>query len=273
MYLTKDDSTGAATANLIPVRNATGDIIVNATPQSATAAASKTYVDYNVNPSYYVNNLFSTSVTLWSSPLLMNLTSSNVAEGWTTTGSNYTWTPNMTGVDLAVSSSAGEIEIYKNLTRDNDCTNYAFNDSKAIIVKFGFSHFSTSIYARYAWGLGSWMSCTFGLSTSTVGEAYKFCWDGTNLIAATNSNAGGYTNTTITGINSSSINEYQVVVDPGVSAKYYINGNLQATHTTGLPATTDIVRIQVYAWHQSDGGVSTGPAHCFVTNGIISQEL
>src|SRR3990167_6134190 len=46
VYLTAFDSTSAVITNLIPRRNATGDVLVNVTPQSSDAAASKTYVDY-----------------------------------------------------------------------------------------------------------------------------------------------------------------------------------------------------------------------------------
>ena len=45
MYLTANDSTSAVVTNLIPRRNSTGDILVNETPQSSSAAASKGYVD------------------------------------------------------------------------------------------------------------------------------------------------------------------------------------------------------------------------------------
>lgn len=56
------------------------------------------------------------------------------------------------------------------------------------------------------------------------------------VIFASNGNGASNTNTNVdSGITDANYNTYEIVFNPGVDAKFYINGTLVATHTTNLP--------------------------------------
>jgi len=74
----------------------------------------------------------------------------------------------------------------------------------------------------------------YGLQTA-VGNSIRFAING-NSVYAVNGDSVGNTNTDLTSVVTETLwNVYEIVFNPGVDARFYVNGILRATHTTNLP--------------------------------------
>lgn len=78
---------------------------------------------------------------------------------------------------------------------------------------------------------------------STAQEFVGFAIDGTTLYAACCTGAAITLSSAITGFNIGQWLVYRWVLTPGVDAKFYVNGTLQATITTNLPTSGANVRV------------------------------
>jgi len=118
--------------------------------------------------------------------------------------------------------------------------------------------FDTSIFKNASGHsfYGIYSSETIDLTNSTCTDIHcGFIIDGSALYA---SNADGttQTKTTISGITTTVINLYQIVYTP-TEIKFYVNGALEATHTTNLP--TGYMYIAYYIKGDSNGLTSSYP--------------
>ena len=265
-YLTAADSTSAVVTNLIPRRNTTGDIIVNVTPQSSDAAASKGYVDGLANINLVPSLILSTSRTYSVSQFIQ---SSGSVGGWTGAQGAFTFYNPYTKLSYSAGAAYG---FGGNL-------GITFGDNKNINIGFPFNlttgTISTGDY--YAWGLFETLADTTNvLSTSIANIMARFIYDyQTSSFYAASATTSTYTATQLSTTNYPPNTRmfYQINIDPGTSIAYYINGTLVATHTTAIPTSTsptDAINFGVYAI--TSGAVAQNKI-CYLHNGLIAYEL
>lgn len=120
-----------------------------------------------------------------------------------------------------------------------------FDDAKKIIVEQDliFLAISPAATIESGWGLTN-IAAAFQDYDDQTADSCCFVVDGTTnnhkLYAKTGDAGTGHTETEITGITLGDRNTYRIELDPGVEARFYVNGVLEATITTNLPdgATT-----------------------------------
>ena len=109
-----------------------------------------------------------------------------------------------------------------------------FDDSQKVIVEFG-AILNGIGDEQIGFGLSQDGTCFGDYDRETADDAC-FTIDDTGAIYGHTANAGvGHTNTQITGLTLTDWNTYRIEFDPGVDVKFYVNGTLEATHTTNLP--------------------------------------
>jgi len=89
------------------------------------------------------------------------------------------------------------------------------------------------------WGLGT-TADDFGASTWAADIAsvhFSSADDGKFWACASTGDGTNHTESEITGITQTNKNLYRIEWNPGTNAKFYVNGTLEATITTNLPAT------------------------------------
>lgn len=248
-YVTADDVTEAKTASKIARRDSNSDILVATTPTDGDAATSKTYVDTEIAAATVeVDKLVGTGAATatrdyWNFTIPY-IISTNVPSGdfWTLTNVTIqTHTLN----SIFFSSSAGDAN-HGLLTTDgisiiNDTDgNIEFSSGKKVIVEFGLK-MKTTGNEQHGFGLSDAVT-NFYTYNSGSSDSANFSIDASgNLYAHTAEVSGNtHTETAITGITLTDWNTYRIEFDPGVDAKFYVNGTLKATVTTTLPATNDI---------------------------------
>jgi hypothetical protein len=239
-YLTKYDTTSAVTTGcLIPLRNSTGDIIVNTVPQSATAAASKDYVDL-VSAQLLKDrsvNTIATSVPTYVTRQIDTYFSTTYPLSWTFISSSI---PYAMYNYVYISASANDCSAKKSL----GSTSLTFASTKEIILNFNLKPGSSSASVQHiAFGMVDGGTLTTFNSTSLSsgsGGAVKFLYlsSGDTLYGMTDD---GSTSTLITlqaNANPySGLKSYTLWWDPTQSAKFYVNGVLKGTSTGSLPAS------------------------------------
>jgi len=116
----------------------------------------------------------------------------------------------------------------------------SFDTSKEVIVEFGLGS-SRNTTSEGGFGL---MEDTAPLSDydDQTDDAVCFTVDGSgNLYAHTADRGTGHTETAITGVTLDSLNTYRIEFNPGVDAKFYVNGTLKATIATNLPSSAQVM--------------------------------
>lgn len=250
-YLTKYDTTSAVTTGcLIPLRNSTGDIIVNTTPQSGDAAASKTYAD-NMSTAIEIglNNQSINTITgagNWITVTTPAITSS-VISGWTLTsgvtgaGILNTKMPNL-------GNTTSDYYAYIPIGRHDagSCSDVlvTFGTTGSLKTKFAASLGTGTLNVRYAFGLvnpGGTTGMESLISTASAIDCVKFLFNssGTDTLLAITANGTTATFTDITSsINIYNTNIFEIEWNPTTSAKFYVNGNLMATHSNSSSLST-----------------------------------
>jgi len=174
---------------------------------------------------------------------------------WTTTGLSPA-TFNAGGYWTFTAASDGKTSTL--IPWSGSTAQYSPAQSKDIRIK---------IRCKFNNGAGFWL-CISGWNVNTADTdvtnwLVRFTKYGGNLFAH-NSN---WTTKTSTDVNSwitlTDWNTYEIVFNPWVDAKFYINGVLKATHTTNLP-TTGTLNLSIHKW--DTGTIETFPP-------IISFEL
>jgi hypothetical protein len=113
---------------------------------------------------------------------------------------------------------------------------YRYNDAKDIKIKFRARFEDTS--DRKGYGLCITAADIHTAHTDTTNGLIRFILNGSTLYAH-NANGTATSTDVSAGITVTNWNTYEIVFNPGTDIKYYINGNLVATHTTNLPTTGD----------------------------------
>jgi hypothetical protein len=142
----------------------------------------------------------------------------------------------------------------------------ASQDGKVIIVEFA------AIFNGGTAGEQSAVGLTTGLNTLTdyddqTADAVSISLNGGDVYGHT-SNAGvGHTETGLSGsLTITNMNLYRIEFDPGVSAKFYVNGTLRATITTNLPDGAGGLKFGL-------GGTTDRNGIDFITKPVFSIEI
>jgi hypothetical protein len=161
-------------------------------------------------------------------------TSTSAMAGWSGTGTTP-FTFNGAGSYVRMYDSLGGAFIQSTLLIGTGSqSNYRYDDSKIIRLKFKARFTDTSDIK----GIGLCITAAniYTAQTDTTNGEIRFVLNGATLYSQ-NAN-GTATSTNITGsLTVTNWNLYEIVFTPGVSAKFYVNGTLVATHTTNLPTT------------------------------------
>lgn len=165
---------------------------------------------------------------------------------WITTGSitNAIWTISGHAINYQyhfcrLTSISGASYAVTNLKTPDD-VNVSFA-SKKVIVEFTLKVDVSNGQAGFGLAQGAAAYQTYNEATQ---DAACFTVDTAGNLYAHTSNGGGgasHTETQITGITLTDLNTYRIEHNPGVDAKFYVNGVLKATITTNLPNGNDIL--------------------------------
>ena len=227
LFIDEDYTAEAKTASKIPVRDANGDVLVTTTPTAGDAATSKTFVEAAdaavlavvASKEYGVNT--ETADTYWT---------------YTVPGITTFATSNNTVVDANSYSrhtSSGAAYSTMGIMGNGSGTTYTAASGKKLRVKFRVKFDGDS--ARLAVGLVE--------SNSTIHAVRTSVADGIRLIADSGvfyfSSANGSTNENTdidSGLTDTNWNTVEFIFDPTVDAEIWVNGTLEGTHSTSLPA-------------------------------------
>lgn len=134
-------------------------------------------------------------------------------------------------------------EIFADVTGNN--TPLLFNNSKKIIVEWSAKAQAAGTTEQFGAGLSQDITRWDDYDDQTV-DSCGFTVDTSgNLYAKTSDGGVGHTETQIAGITLTNMNTYRIVFNPGVDAKFYVNGVLKATITTNLPNGATVI---LFGW-------------------------
>lgn len=142
--------------------------------------------------------------------------------------------------ELESDGSVGGAVLYQALTDGNDALIGGQDMDMGCVIRL-----STTVTQNAFWGMddggfGTGLSSPFN-GTTTEDHIGFFILD--NTIWASNANGTTQTRTSIGSITLTNMNSYYWILNAGVDIKFYINGVLEATHTTNLPDETNPPRI------------------------------
>jgi len=144
-----------------------------------------------------------------------------------------------------------------------------WDDAKKIIVEFT-AAFAGASGEQGGFGLVATIAPLYDYDDATVaGANFSFNTDG-KLYAHTSSGAGGaaHTEDEITGITVTNRNVYRIEVDPGVDVKFYVNGTLESTIATNLPAAASDIKFG-----HGSSGTTTNNYITYITAPYFSIEI
>lgn len=206
-------------------------------------------------PVYTVNTDLSNTYFTFEAPIQPS--SGSAVPGWTVAGG---FSGASGGVGYArLFDVATTILISNSLPGTGSTSAYGYN--KIIRFKTRVRFEDTSDVKGF--GLTTTAANIYGTHTDTTNGGIRFVLN-TSTLYAHNAN-GTATSTDITsGVTVTNWNVYEIVFNPGVDIKYYVNGTLKATHTTNLPTTgTGLFAI----------GTSTNGRPINITHPVISIEI
>lgn len=153
------------------------------------------------------------------------------------------------GAGFADITSTGVMSIYTKLPGTGSVSEFT-TAGKWLRVKFWLRLGATGNNQGWWIFLYSTAANIYADQTSVVNGSMRFVLNGTTLYAH-NANGTTATSTDITsGITVTNMNIYEIVYTPWTDIKYYINGNLLATHTTNLPTAA-----AVGFWYGNSSGI------------------
>ena len=159
---------------------------------------------------------------------------SETMSGWTITTTNITFTA--WGHTELVPSGGASMNQNTTLPWNGTTSSYSPTFNKEIRVLWRWRALSLSTDRAGFW-ITTGGSNIYADQTDTITSAVRFVNNGGTLYAH-NTNGTTATATNVTGsLTLANFNTYEVVFTPWVSATFYINGTLVATHTTNLPTT------------------------------------
>lgn len=196
--------------------------------QSPTSSGDVDAVSAGLNSTFYALEL----------PMLFRESSASTSmEGWTLTNVNSTsGSTTYNGFHRIGSVASSSFSIAsKALWGTGSNSTYDFSQTKTIKLKCKMRFEDTS--DRKGFGFVASAATIYTAQTDITNTTVRFILNGSTMYAH---NANGSTATTTdvsSGITFTNWNTYEIIFTPGTEAKFYINGNLVATHTTNLPAT------------------------------------
>jgi hypothetical protein len=159
------------------------------------------------------------------------------------TGATQTWTVSTAGYAEIITSGGSPMWFTGSgwLPWTWSQNNYRYTDWKDLRVKFKckFLWWQESVWLNTVANGDFWQ-----VETSIIDGNIRLCWNSWNLYACT-SNGSAYTAVAITGITYTDWNTYEIITNPWVDVKFYVNGVLKATITTNIPTWTGIVNFWV----------------------------
>lgn len=145
---------------------------------------------------------------------------------------------------------------------------YRFNTGKITRFKFKVAVDAGATNGNaIAFGLGDGGTSNFPDETTTD-ISIKFVWknvSGTPTLFTVTSDGTGNTNNSSTSFTLTNQNIYEIVWTPGVDVKFYVNGNLVATHTTDIPTSSSAISVELIN-NNSNSNIT-------ITKPVISLEL
>ncbi len=182
--------------------------------------------------SYLIGVGNSAAKTYWNFVLPFNSMTSGATEIFTLVNVNV-----LSGVNLEYAPTAGGANSF--ITNQRVFPSYNFNDTKDMLVEFG-AIFSSVGTDQMGFGLVETIAPTADYDDQTV-DAACFTVDSAGVLYAhTSDNSVGHTEVAIAGITLTNLNTYRIEFNPGVNAKFYVNGVLKATITTNLPNSANV---------------------------------
>lgn len=232
-------------------------ITPSAAPDADYEVANKKYVDDEIAgldvPEYKFAGVGAISKTYYN--FVLNLKATDT--------SDTNVTPDYYAGGNSLSPTGGNWSV---ITADQIFSNNyggSFTSGKAIIVEFG-AVLGSVAESQSGFGLMEGTAPVFDYDEQTD-DAVCFTMNAGDVYAHTADEGTGHTEVAISGITATNLNLYRIEFDPGVNAKFYVNGVLKATITTNLPET----RAVLFAFGSSAqaGGVR------FITNPHFSIEI
>lgn len=192
-----------------------------------TSSAPASGGTYSVNADETNGNYFTKQIPMIS-------TSTTAVTGWTL--ASTTITNNGAGSYFTLSPTfSSNLEMSTNIFGTGSSNDYSIANNKTIRIKFRIRVDDSA--DRKGWGLCITPGNIHTAHTDVTNGEVRFIYNA-NVLYAQNANGSSATYTDVTsGITVTNWNIYEIVFTPGTEAKFYINGNLVATHTTNLPTS------------------------------------
>ncbi len=172
----------------------------------------------------------------WQAPLLA--TSGTALAWWvanTTTVSQFTGAGGYTLVWPTTSA----FSITTSLPGTGSTLNYSPSINKDIRIKVRLK-MESSGSQFFWWGMCVTAANIYTAQTDVTNGEIRFI-SNTWVLYAQNANGTATSTNVSSGITLTDWNTYEIIFNPGVDIKYYINGALVATHTTNLPTTGTLI--------------------------------
>lgn len=173
-----------------------------------------------------------------------------VAYGQTTSGLFTNWTDSGTPVPITYGgccewSTTGTNDWFRSINEicfrvGSNLNGLQFNDAFTKLTVEWWAQMDTDTVAEGDFGMGLCSGTTDLVDhDGAADDAVMFSFDAgaANFYGHTSDGTGGanHTETAIAGVTLTDMNNFRIVFEPGVDAKFYVNGVLGATITTNLP--------------------------------------
>jgi hypothetical protein len=230
--------TGSGTAGVLDFKDE-DDMSSDSATALISQQSAKAYTDSSVAKSISVNtgNTYDTDLIPINTTYF---TASNVTAAYT---SGY----------VSLSSSGSPSYLLTRLPGTGSSVQYDIDDGKELYLK-----------CRIKFG-GEAQRLVFGFvdteadiddARTDIGKGGRIIADNGVLYAATADGTSNENTNIDSGITDTSWNTYMIVINPGTSVTYYINGAVVATHTTYVPATTGGIYVG-FGFETGSGSIIT----------------
>lgn len=235
----------------------------NSDTKTASQQSIKAYIDTSVVEGT-INTSVSNTYFTYQVPLCFDdASASNGYIGWDNTNIGDPDDVHGAGGASKILASGANAFLYTWLPGTLSEEYYGADDGKKISIKFRMKlNATTNIKAV---GMVTATATSYAAQSSTA-ESIRFV-ENAGVLYAQNANGTTATSTDISsGVTRTNWNTYEIIFDPGVDIKYYVNGTLKATHTTNLPTADDACRILAI-------GVDTNTDYLTISPLLVSLEM
>lgn len=151
-------------------------------------------------------------------------------------------------------SNGGSSSIISKIPGTGSVDNYDSN--KRIIIKWRLKLSDTNNIK--SWGLAQGAASIFAAQTGN-NDVVRFVENAGTLYANTGNSVAPLSTDISAGITRTNWNTFAIDFQPGVSARFYINGTLVATHTTNLPTAAGNDLLLAYGLNTTAQSIDTFP--------------